>query len=296
MGKPRIIAETGAGQHGVATATACALLGLECVVYMGTKDIERQAPNVLRMDLLGRRGAPGRRPATGRCSDAINEAMRDWVANVAVDATTSSARRPGRTRTRDGARVPGGDRPRGARADARARSGALPDAVVACVGGGSNAIGHLAPLPRHAPRGWSAWRPAGGATRLGDNAASLGLGAPGVLHGAFTMLPRTTDGQVVEPHSISAGLDYPGVGPAAGRAGRVGPARGTSAPPTPRRSSHALAGARRAGSSRRSSRRMRSPRCWHAARAARRTRMCSSTFGPRRQGPRHPGARAGRCG
>jgi tryptophan synthase beta subunit len=210
MGKPRVIAETGAGQHGVATATACALLGLDCVVYMGTTDIERQAPNVRRMDLLG---AEVRPVATGNGTlrDALNEALRDWVANV-VDTFyvlgSAAGPHPYPEMVASLQEVIG----REARTQMMAAIGRVPDVVVACVGGGSNAIGIMRPFLDTAARlvGVEA---GGRGDALGDNAASLGLGAPGVLHGAFTMLTQDGAGQVVEPHSVSAGLDYPGVGP-----------------------------------------------------------------------------------
>ena len=210
MGKPRVIAETGAGQHGVAAATACALLGMECVVYMGTTDIERQAPNVERMHLLG---AEVRPVATGNGTlrDALNEALRDWVANV--ESTfyilgSAAGPHPYPEMVAELQSVVG----RESRAQMLGRIGRLPDVVIACVGGGSNAIGMMRPFLDSAARliGVEA---GGRSDALGDNAASLGLGSPGVLHGALTMLTQTDAGQVVEPHSVSAGLDYPGVGP-----------------------------------------------------------------------------------
>ena len=221
MGKPRVIAETGAGQHGVATATACALLGLDCVVYMGTTDIERQAPNVQRMALLG---AEVRPVATGNGTlrDALNEALRDWVANVEDTfyvLGSAAGPHPYPEMVASLQEVIG----REARAQMMKSIGRVPDAVVACVGGGSNAIGIMRPFIDSAARliGVEA---GGRGDALGDNAASLGLGAPGVLHGAFTMLTQDAAGQVVEPHSVSAGLDYPGVGPqlaALAEAGRL---------------------------------------------------------------------------
>jgi tryptophan synthase beta subunit len=210
MGKPRVIAETGAGQHGVATATACALLGLECVVYMGTTDIERQAPNVQRMHLLG---AEVRPVATGNGTlrDALNEALRDWVANVQTTfyvLGSAAGPHPYPDMVADLQSVVG----REARAQMLDRLGRLPDVAMACVGGGSNAIGLFRPF-LDTPTRLVGVEAGGRGDGLGDNAASLGLGRPGVLHGAFTMLTQTADGQVVEPHSLSAGLDYPGVGP-----------------------------------------------------------------------------------
>ena len=229
MGKPRVIAETGAGQHGVATATACALLGLDCVVYMGSTDIERQAPNVQRMRLLG---ADVRPVATGNGTlrDALNEALRDWVANVEDTfyvLGSAAGPHPYPEMVASLQEVIG----REARAQLMASIGRVPDAVVACVGGGSNAIGIMRPFIDTAARliGVEA---GGRGDGLGDNAASLGLGTPGVLHGAFTMLTQDAAGQVVEPHSVSAGLDYPGVGPqlaALAESGRLEVLRATDA-------------------------------------------------------------------
>jgi tryptophan synthase beta chain len=227
MGKPRVIAETGAGQHGVATATACALLGLQCVVYMGTTDIERQAPNVQRMGMLR---AEVRPVATGNGTlrDALNEALRDWVANVEDTfyvLGSAAGPHPYPDMVASLQEVIGHE----ARSQMLAAIGRVPDAVVACVGGGSNAIGIMRPFIDTAARliGVEA---GGRGDALGDNAASLGLGAPGVLHGAFTMLTQDAAGQVVEPHSVSAGLDYPGVGPqlaALAEAGRLEVRRAT---------------------------------------------------------------------
>jgi tryptophan synthase beta chain len=210
MGKTRIVAETGAGQHGVATAAACALIGMQCVVYMGTTDVERQAPHVRRMHLLG---AEVRPVATGNGTlrDALNEALRDWVANVTDTAYilgSAAGPHPYPDMVAELQSVIG----REARAQLFERIGRLPDVAVASVGGGSNAIGLFRPFLDARTRlvGVEA---GGRGDGLGDNAASLGLGLPGVLHGAFTMLTQTPEGQVVEPHSVSAGLDYPGVGP-----------------------------------------------------------------------------------
>lgn len=210
MGKPRVIAETGAGQHGVATATACALLGLDCVVYMGTTDIERQAPNVQRMHLLGAEVRPVE-TGNGTLRDALNEALRDWVANVETTfyvLGSAAGPHPYPEMVAELQSVIG----REARAQLVARIGRLPDLALACVGGGSNAIGLFRPF-LDTPVRLVGVEAGGRGDALGDNAASLGLGRPGVLHGAFTMLTQTADGQVVEPHSVSAGLDYPGVGP-----------------------------------------------------------------------------------
>ena len=210
MGKARVVAETGAGQHGVAAAAACALLGIECVVYMGTTDIERQAPNVRRMHLLGAEVRPVS-AGNGTLRDALNAALRDWVANVETTAYilgSAAGPHPYPDMVADLQSVIG----REARSQLMTAVGRLPDVAVASVGGGSNAIGLFRPFLDARTRliGVEA---GGRGDSLGDNAASLGLGHPGVLHGALTMLTQTDDGQVVEPHSVSAGLDYPGVGP-----------------------------------------------------------------------------------
>jgi tryptophan synthase beta chain len=211
IGKKRVIAETGAGQHGVATATAAALLGLDCVVYMGEEDTRRQALNVARMKLLGAEVVP---VTTGSrtLKDAINEAMRDWVTNV--DTTnyvfgTVAGPHPFPLMVREYQRVIGDE----ARAQVLERCGRLPDAVAACVGGGSNAIGiFTAFVPDEAVRlvGFEA---GGDGIATGRHAASITGGAPGVLHGARSYLLQDENGQTIESHSISAGLDYPGVGP-----------------------------------------------------------------------------------
>jgi tryptophan synthase beta chain len=229
MGKQRIVAETGAGQHGVATAAACALMRMSCVVYMGTTDVERQAPNVRRMHMLG---AEVRPVATGNGTlrDALNEALRDWVTNVETTAYilgSAAGPHPYPDMVAELQSIIG----REARAQLMERVGRLPDVAVASVGGGSNAIGLFRPFLDARTRlvGVEA---GGRGDALGDNAASLGLGLPGVLHGAFTMLTQTEDGQVVEPHSASAGLDYPGVGPqlaALAAAGRLDVERASDA-------------------------------------------------------------------
>ncbi|HUS15796.1 MAG TPA: tryptophan synthase subunit beta, partial [Chloroflexia bacterium] len=211
MGKQRIIAETGAGQHGVATATACALLGLECIVYMGEVDIARQAPNVFRMKLLGAEV----RPVTSgsrTLKDAINEAIRDWVTNVGdtfyiIGSVVGPHPYP--QIVRDFQSVIGKE----ARAQALAQIGRLPDAVVACVGGGSNAMGIFHPFVRDAGVRLIGVEAGGDGVATGRHAAPLSAGSPGVLHGARMYLMQDADGQVQETHSISAGLDYPGVGP-----------------------------------------------------------------------------------
>jgi tryptophan synthase beta chain len=210
MGKSRVVAETGAGQHGVATAAACALVGLECVVYMGTTDVDRQAPNVRRMRMLGAEVRPVS-TGHGTLRDALNEALRDWVASVETTAYvlgTAAGPHPYPDLVAELQSVIG----REARAQLLESAGRLPDVAIASVGGGSNAIGLFRPFLDARTRliGVEA---GGRGDGLGDNAASLGLGSPGVLHGALTMLTQTEDGQVIEPHSVSAGLDYPGVGP-----------------------------------------------------------------------------------
>ena len=211
MGKTRVIAETGAGQHGVATATACALLDLDCVVYMGEVDTERQALNVARMRLLGAEVVP---VATGTrtLKDALNEALRDWVASV--DHThyilgTAAGPHPFPTMVRDFHRVIGLE----ARAQVLETHGRLPDAVVACVGGGSNAIGIFHPFLDDEGVRLVGYEAAGDGVETGRHAASITGGSPGALHGAMSYLLQDEDGQTLDTHSISAGLDYPGVGP-----------------------------------------------------------------------------------
>ncbi len=210
MGKPRVIAETGAGQHGVATATVAALLGQECVVYMGEEDTRRQHLNVVRMRLLG---TEVRAVATGTATlkDAINEALRDWVETVPTThyaIGSAVGPHPFPLMVREFQRVIGEE----ARAQALQASGRLPDLLVACVGGGSNAAGMFAPFIDDEVR--IAGVEAGGrGTAPGDNAASLTLGEPGVLHGARSYLLQDPDGQVLPTHSVSAGLDYPATGP-----------------------------------------------------------------------------------
>ncbi len=211
MGKPRVIAETGAGQHGVATATACALLGLECVVYMGEVDTERQALNVARMRLLGAEVVPVK-TGSRTLKDAINEALRDWVTNV--DRThyilgTVAGAHPFPVMVRDFHRVIGLE----AREQMLSRYGRLPDAVAACVGGGSNAIGIFHPFIDDPGVRLVGFEAAGDGVETGRHAATLCAGSPGMLHGALSYLLQDPDGQTIETHSISAGLDYPGVGP-----------------------------------------------------------------------------------
>ncbi len=211
MGKPRVIAETGAGQHGVATATVAARLGLECVVYMGSEDIKRQALNVYRMKLLGATVVPVE-SGTKTLKDALNEAMRDWVTNV--DNTfyiigTVAGPHPYPKMVRDFQCVIG----REARAQCLEQTGKLPDALIACVGGGSNAIGLFHPFIPDTTVRMIGVEPGGYGLETGQHAAPLCDGRPGVLHGNRTYLMEDDAGQIAKTHSISAGLDYPGVGP-----------------------------------------------------------------------------------
>ena len=211
MGKPRIIAETGAGQHGVASATVAARLGLECVVYMGATDIERQKINVYRMRLLGAQVVPVT-SGSATLKDALNEAMRDWVTNVADTfyiIGTVAGPDPYPRMVRDFNAVVG----REARAQMLAEYGRLPDVVTACVGGGSNAIGIFHAFIGDADVRLVGAEAAGEGIASGHHAASLAAGRPGVLHGNRTYVLCDDDGQITETHSISAGLDYPGVGP-----------------------------------------------------------------------------------
>ena len=211
MGKTRIIAETGAGQHGVATATMCALFGLPCTVYMGATDMERQAPNVFRMKLLGAE-VKAVTSGAGTLKDAMNEAMRDWVANV--DDTyyligTVAGPHPYPMMVRDFQSVIGEE----AKAQLQEAEGRLPDAAVACIGGGSNAMGLFHPFLDDASVRLIGVEAGGHGIDSGAHAASLTGGRPGVLHGNRTYLLQDEDGQITEAHSISAGLDYPGIGP-----------------------------------------------------------------------------------
>ncbi|MGV0052537.1 tryptophan synthase subunit beta [Mycobacterium colombiense] len=211
MGKKRVIAETGAGQHGVATATACALLGLECVIYMGAVDTERQALNVARMRLLGAT-VVSVESGSRTLKDAINEAFRDWVTNA--DNTfycfgTAAGPHPFPAMVRDFQRIIGLE----ARAQIQAQAGRLPDAVVACIGGGSNAIGIFHPFIDDPNVRLVGFEAAGDGVETGRHAATFSGGSPGAFQGSFSYLLQDEDGQTIESHSISAGLDYPGVGP-----------------------------------------------------------------------------------
>ncbi len=211
MGKSRVIAETGAGQHGVATATFCALFDLPCVVYMGETDIERQAPNVFRMKLLGAE-VRSVTSGTGTLKDAMNDALRDWVANV--ESTfyiigTVAGPHPYPAMVRDFQSIIG----REVREQIMEAEGRLPDTLVACIGGGSNAMGLFYPFLDDQDVQIIGVEAAGRGIATGEHAASLTGGAPGVLHGNRTYLLQTDDGQIKDAHSISAGLDYPGIGP-----------------------------------------------------------------------------------
>ncbi len=211
MGKTRIIAETGAGQHGVATATVCARFGLPCVVYMGTTDIERQKPNVFRMKLLGAEVIPVT-SGTGTLKDAMNEALRDWVTNVENTyylIGTVAGPHPYPAMVRDFQSIIGQETKR----QMMEREGRLPDSVVACIGGGSNAMGLFHPFLDDPSVNIYGVEAAGRGIETGEHCASLKGGAPGVLHGNRTYLLQDDDGQIKDGHSISAGLDYPGIGP-----------------------------------------------------------------------------------
>ena len=211
IGRTRIIAETGAGQHGVATAAACAMLGLECIVYMGEVDVHRQTLNVFRMKLLGATVIPVM-SGSRTLKDAINETIRDWVTNVQTTHYIIGSvvgPHPYPTIVRDLQSIIG----REARAQCLAQFGRLPDVVVACVGGGSNAIGIFHPFVDDTEVRLVGVEAAGHGIESGEHAATLVAGTPGTLHGAKSYLLQDGEGQIYEPHSISAGLDYPGVGP-----------------------------------------------------------------------------------
>ncbi|MEX0621089.1 MAG: tryptophan synthase subunit beta, partial [Solirubrobacterales bacterium] len=211
MGKTRIIAETGAGQHGVATATACALLDVECIVYMGSEDIRRQRPNVERMGLLGAEVVPVEAGAR-TLKEAVSAAIRDWVANVetthyVIGSVVGPAPFP--DLVRDMQRVIGDE----ARAQALEKEGVLPERVIACVGGGSNAIGTFAAFVHDENVALIGVEAAGSGVETGQHGASLSAGRTSVLHGSLSSVIADEEGQILEAHSVSAGLDYPGVGP-----------------------------------------------------------------------------------
>ena len=211
LGKKRIIAETGAGQHGVATATVCALFGLQCVIYMGAKDIERQSPNVFRMKLLGAEVIPVQ-SGSKTLKDAMNEALRDWVTNV--DNTfyligTAAGPHPYPAMVRDFQSIIG----REVREQLHEAEGRLPDTLVAAIGGGSNAIGLFHPFIAEPTVRMIGVEASGHGLESGQHAASIAKGQPGVLHGSRTYLLQDNEGQIIDAHSISAGLDYPGIGP-----------------------------------------------------------------------------------
>lgn len=211
MGKTRIIAETGAGQHGTATALACALLDLECVVYMGAKDVQRQQPNVFRMELMGAKVVPVD-TGSGTLKDAVNEALRDWTATFHEShylLGTAAGPHPFPTIVREFHRVISTE----AKAQLVEKTGGLPDLVVACVGGGSNAIGMFADFIDEEGVELVGAEPGGAGLDSGEHGATINNGTVGILHGARSYLMRNSDGQVEESYSISAGLDYPGVGP-----------------------------------------------------------------------------------
>ncbi|HZI50448.1 MAG TPA: tryptophan synthase subunit beta, partial [Terriglobia bacterium] len=211
MGKKRVIAETGAGQHGVATATVCALLGLECDVYMGDEDIRRQELNVFRMKLLGARVVPVS-SGSKTLKDAINEAMRDWVTNVRTTYYMLGSvlgPHPYPTMVRDFQAIIG----REVRGQILEKEGRLPDVLVACVGGGSNAMGLFYTFVQDKTVRMIGAEAGGRGPNAGDHAARFSGGSPGVLHGTFSYILQDDDGQIVPTHSVSAGLDYPSVGP-----------------------------------------------------------------------------------
>ena len=210
LGKKRIIAETGAGQHGVATATACSLLGLECVIYMGEEDIKRQAPNIYRMEMLGAKVVPVT-SGSRTLKDAVNEAIRDWVTNVENTyylIGTAAGPHPYPSMVRDFQSIIGEE----ARRQILDKENVLPDALVACIGGGSNALGLFYPFLDDDVDMYGV-EAAGLGLDGNEHAASLSKGVPGILHGNRTYLLQDTEGQIREGHSISAGLDYPGIGP-----------------------------------------------------------------------------------
>ena len=211
MGKTEVIAETGAGQHGVATALACALLGLKARIYMGAKDVERQSPNVFRMRLMGAEVIPVN-AGSGTLKDAVNEAMRDWSANYDKAhylLGTAAGPHPFPTVVREFHRMIGEE----TKAQIKQKEGRLPDAVVACVGGGSNAIGIFADFIDDPSVKLVGVEPAGKGVHTGEHGATICTGSKGILHGAYTFIMQDQDGQIEESYSVSAGLDYPAVGP-----------------------------------------------------------------------------------
>jgi tryptophan synthase beta chain len=223
MGKHRIIAETGAGQHGTATALACALLGLDCTIYMGAKDVERQQPNVFRMQLMGAKVVPVD-SGSGTLKDAVNEAMRDWTASYASThylLGTAAGPHPFPTIVREFHRMIGAE----AKAQMIERAGRLPDEVIACVGGGSNAIGMFAEFIDEPGVQLVGVEPAGKGVDTHHHGATLTAGKPGILHGCRSFIMQTDDGQIEESYSVSAGLDYPGVGPQHAHLKSIGRAR-----------------------------------------------------------------------
>ena len=223
MGKTRIIAETGAGQHGTATALACALLDLECIIYMGKKDAERQQPNVFRMELMGAK-VVSVDTGSGTLKDAVNEALRDWTAsypNTHYLLGTAAGAHPFPTIVREFHRMIGEE----AKAQIKEQAGRLPNEVIACVGGGSNAIGMFADFIDEEGVDLVGVEPAGKGVETSHHGATLTAGKPGILHGCLSFLMQDTEGQIEESYSVSAGLDYPGVGPQHAHLKAIGRAR-----------------------------------------------------------------------
>ncbi|WP_404399648.1 tryptophan synthase subunit beta [Idiomarina seosinensis] len=223
MGKHRIIAETGAGQHGTATALACALLDLECIIYMGKKDVERQQPNVFRMELMGAKVVPVD-TGSGTLKDAVNEALRDWTASYPTThylLGTAAGAHPFPTIVREFHRMIGEE----SKAQIIEQAGRLPDEVIACVGGGSNAIGMFADFIDDTEVELVGVEPAGKGVKTQHHGATLTAGKPGILHGCLSYLMQTNEGQIEESYSVSAGLDYPGVGPQHAHLKAIGRAR-----------------------------------------------------------------------
>lgn len=223
MGKRRIIAETGAGQHGTATALACALLDLDCTIYMGQKDVERQQPNVFRMELMGAKVIPVD-TGSGTLKDAVNEALRDWTASYQDThylLGTAAGPHPFPTIVREFHRMIGAE----AKRQMIEQAGRLPDEVIACVGGGSNAIGIFAEFIEETEVALVGVEPAGKGLNTAEHGATLAAGKPGILHGCKSYLMQTSEGQIEESYSVSAGLDYPGVGPQHAHLKTIGRAR-----------------------------------------------------------------------